>query len=191
MKSSNCINEFEPCIESDLFSTPFYYLRHGETDWNNLNLFQGRTDIPLNNHGIEQARKAAAMIQNKGIATIASSPLLRAAQTAQIIAQAISAPIVYIDDLKEGFLGSLEGTPKSDPAWVDKWRSGAYQAEGVEPWTLFTQRVMKAIQQALELPGPVLIVAHGGVYRAIQDALGLPLVGLPNCVPVLHKPSKK
>ena len=76
---------------SPLLHRPYWYLRHGQTDWNVLNLSQGRTDIPLNNTGIKQAITAGnALARNwnnleLSITQIISSPLGRARRTADIV----------------------------------------------------------------------------------------------------------
>ena len=61
-----------------LTRTPFWFLRHGETDWNADNLAQGGTDIPLNARGRVQAETAAQVLRNRSIAAIVASPLSRA-----------------------------------------------------------------------------------------------------------------
>ena len=58
-----------------LTQTRFWFLRHGETDWNAKGLSQGNVDIPLNATGIAQAQAAAPMLVNRGIASIVASPL--------------------------------------------------------------------------------------------------------------------
>ena len=68
-----------------LTPTPFWFIRHGETDWNAQNLSQGDIDIPLNAVGRAQAQSAAALMQGHRIVTIVSSTLSRALDTAQAI----------------------------------------------------------------------------------------------------------
>lgn len=65
---------------------PFYFLRHGETDWNLEHKAMGSQDIPLNNRGLSQVLNAVKLLKNESIGTIVSSPLLRARKTADIIA---------------------------------------------------------------------------------------------------------
>ena len=89
----------------------FYFIRHGETEWNKLNLYTGSKDIPLNQTGIAQAKKAALLLKNKDIAHIVSSKLMRASQTAEIIAQTINKPISIAKNIEERYLGSKEGKP--------------------------------------------------------------------------------
>ena len=173
-----------------IIQKPFYYIRHGETDWNVQRITMGSTDIPLNARGIEQAHQAAELLCHTHIESIAASPLRRAVQTAEIIAQIVQKPITIIDDLRECSFGVMEGKPKGDEVWLREWRDGAV-IEGAELFSSFAQRVASGINQATELPGPVLVVAHGGVYRVIQKSLNLPVQGLPNCTLVYHEPSAK
>ena len=65
-----------------------FFVRHGLTDWNIQRRFQGTCDIPLNEAGLAQARTAAAHCAQLGFERIYHSTLLRAAQTAQVIAGA-------------------------------------------------------------------------------------------------------
>ncbi len=68
---------------SRLPARAFWFLRHGETDWNAQGLSQGSIDIPLNATGIAQAAAAAQTLRDRGIASIVSSPLSRARDTAR------------------------------------------------------------------------------------------------------------
>ncbi len=172
-----------------IIKKPFYYIRHGQTDWNEANVVMGSTDIPLNERGLEQARQAAELLRDTEIASIAVSPLSRAVQTAEIIAQAIQKPITIIDNLRECSVGIIEGKSKGEVGKAfQEWLNGGI-IEGAELFADFTLRVFSGLKQAIELPGPVLVVAHGGVYRTLQKSLGLPTQGLPNCIPVYHEPS--
>lgn len=169
----------------------FYFIRHGETDWNRQKILQGQIDIPLNDCGIAQAHSAASLLKDKGIASIVSSPLKRALKTAEIIAQIISCPIKIVDDLKEVSLGIMEGKPKAEWFWSTEWRNGNYCIDGAETFATFADRVMRGFNQAISLPGPVLIVAHGGVYRTLSQAFSLSPDSLHNCVPVYHSIESK
>jgi probable phosphoglycerate mutase len=169
-----------------LAETSFFFLRHGETDWNRAHRAQGHTDIPLNPTGIAQAHTAVAPLLGCGIATICTSPLARARVTAEIVNQRLRRPLVVIDGLKECGLGVHEGEPRGD--WFQAWRRGA-TPDGAEPYEAFIVRALAGINQALARPGPVLIVAHAGVYWAIQRHGRLdPDALLPNCCPVRHDP---
>ncbi len=146
--------------------TPFYFLRHGETDWNKLRLMQGQTDTPLNTTGIFQAEAVAQVIAKKKIATIVTSPLRRAKHTADIVAKQLpGVKIVELHELKESHFGSYEGHPSG--AWRDDWVQGA-ALPGGELYNDFLERSLTGINKALENPGPVLVISHGGVFYAIR-----------------------
>jgi len=93
--------------------TNIYILRHGETDWNTQFLYQGRTNIPLNETGINQALIVSKnlLAQKYRFDYIYSSPLLRAFQTAKIVSETFNYPkdIIVENDLIERNFGSFEG----------------------------------------------------------------------------------
>jgi probable phosphoglycerate mutase len=62
-----------------------YLVRHGETEWNRIHRFQGRSDVPMNREGEKQARALAKALKDKPFAAIYTSPLIRAVETASII----------------------------------------------------------------------------------------------------------
>ena len=94
-------------MENDLATTPvigqtpFWYLRHGETDWNRRGLSQGSIDIPLNELGLAQAREAAQKLLHRGITSIVASPLSRARVTAEIVGDELGVDVTIEPDLRE------------------------------------------------------------------------------------------
>jgi probable phosphoglycerate mutase len=166
---------------------PFWFLRHGETDWNAQGLSQGRTDIPLNSVGLAQARRAARTLEGSGIAAVVASPLSRARVTAEIAAEALGLPVSFDDDLREVNFGEQEGRPMGD--WYDDWIAGTYTPERAEPFPVLLARAVLAVNRALERPAPVLVVAHGALFRALRLAFGLePNVRTPNALPIRCEP---
>ena len=164
---------------------PFWFLRHGETDWNAQGLSQGSTDIPLNSVGLAQARRAARTLARiGGIATVVSSPLSRARVTAEIAAEALGLPIAaFDDDLREVNFGEQEGQPMGD--WYDDWIAGSYTPAGAETFAELLTRAVAAVNRATARPGPVLVVAHGALFRALRLAFGHePNVRTPNALPI-------
>ncbi|MDE2515138.1 MAG: histidine phosphatase family protein [Rhodospirillales bacterium] len=151
---------------------PFWYLRHGETDWNAQGLSQGNVDIPLNPTGVAQAHVAAGLLRHRGIGSIVVSPLSRARDTAALAAVALGLSVTVQDDLREVSFGVQEGKPMS--AWFDDWVAGRYTPEGAESFVQLTARTVAAVNQALTHTPAVLIVAHGAVFRALRGAMGLP-----------------
>ena len=87
----------------------FYFLRHGETEWNAEGRFQGHSDIPLNPQGLAQAHAAARIIAACPVDLIVASPLIRALTTAAIVAEAIGKPVRIDSELKERHFGDFEG----------------------------------------------------------------------------------
>lgn len=169
----------------------FYFIRHGETDWNRQGISMGSTDIPLNEYGVKQVHEAAKILQNHDFKTIVTSPLKRAHETAKIIVSMKKyVEIHIIDDFKEVEWGVQEGK-KYDEKVKENWKNGIC-VEGAEHILDVEKRCMRALKQALVLPGPVLVVSHGGVYRAIRKALSLSSMdSTPNCVPFHHLPPEK
>jgi len=167
---------------------PFWFLRHGETDWNAQGLSQGHTDIPLNAVGLAQAQRAARTLGGCGIATIVSSPLSRARVTAEIAAEALGLAVAaFDDDLREVNFGVQEGEPMGD--WYDDWIAGTYTPERAEPFATLLARAVAAVNRAVERPAPVLVVAHGALFRALRLAFGHePNVRTPNALPIHCEP---
>ena len=172
---------------SALTQLAFWFLRHGETDWNAQGLSQGNTDIPLNATGIAQAHAAAALLRNRGIATIVSSPLSRANDTAVIAAAALGLPVAIDDDLREVSFGAKEGNLQSE--WFSEWVAGSFLPEGAETFADLRLRATAAVNRALARPAPVLVVAHGALFRALRGDMGLePNVRTPNATPFFCEP---
>jgi len=177
-----------------LSERPYWYLRHGETDWNAAGLSQGRTDIQLNEKGMAQAHTAGGILANHWrdhapIARIVASPLGRALRTAEIARDAIATaggPALEITtdiDLQEVCFGVQEGEPMGD--WYDSWIAGDYTPEGAETFAGLRDRAVGAVNRATEGEGAPLIVCHGAMFRALRAAMGLPAnVRLPNAVPM-------
>ena len=173
--------------DDSLAPVPFFYLRHGQTDWNLNRICQGQTDVPLNETGRGQAHAAKAVLQGHEIETIVCSPLARAYETAEIVNQALGRPIVVLDSLQEIGFGVMEGGQIDE--WFWRWRDGEETPEGAERFQDFLRRALVAVNEALRHPGPVLIVAHGGVYWAVQRFGPLQeKETLANAVPVHHVP---
>ncbi len=172
-----------------LAATPFWFLRHGETDWNAQNLSQGNVDIPLNPTGIAQAHAAAERLCHRGIATIIASPLSRAHDTALIAAKKLGLEVILDEGLREVSFGVQEGQPMSD--WFADWVAGTMTPDGAESFADLRVRGVLAINRALLQPAPVLVVAHGALFRALRAAMGLePNIRTPNATPYWCEPGQ-
>jgi len=148
-----------------------FLVRHGESEWNLEGRLQGQTsNIPLTALGREQAHHTAAQLANSGAQIIVSSDLLRAVETARIIARNLSIPLQLESDLREQSLGIFEGRLAieahreiNDTDWFDpKWRPAG--GESLEDVYIRLERLFRKLQQ--ELPGgQVIVVTHGDAAR--------------------------
>ncbi|HEV2601782.1 MAG TPA: histidine phosphatase family protein [Candidatus Babeliales bacterium] len=166
---------------------PFYFIRHGQTDWNLKEVWQGWTDIPLNETGHDQARSAVSILSEKGISRIVTSPLVRAHKTAEIINEHLRVPVRVVEGLKECSLGILEGTVKDKAIMSIDLHHVALIGKGEHP-DEFKARIAGALHDVLDPEHTTLIVAHGGVYWAIMDMIGFKEERSHNCVPYLFMP---
>jgi len=148
---------------------------------------QGNVDIPLNATGLAQARSAAQWLRNRGIATIAASPLMRARVTAELVGETLGLPVAIDTDLREVAFGVQEGQAMS--GWFADWVAGHVTPEGAETFAALRRRAVAAINRATALPPVVLVVAHGALFRAIRAAMGIePNVRTQNAVPIFCEP---
>ena len=136
--------------EATLSPIPFWFLRHGETDWNAQGISQGNIDIPLNAVGVAQARAAAEKLRNRGIATIVASPLSRARVTAEFVGEALGLPVALDPDLREVSFGVQEGQAMS--GWFADWVNGAFTPEGAETFAALRHRAVAAANRAIGQP---------------------------------------
>jgi broad specificity phosphatase PhoE len=173
--------------EATLARIPFWFLRHGETDWNAQGISQGNVDIPLNAIGLAQARSAAEKLRNRGIATIVASPLSRARITAQFVGEALGLPVAIDPDLREVAFGVQEGQKMS--GWFADWVSGSFTPEGAESFAALRRRAVAGINRSTALPPAVLVVAHGALFRSLRAAMGIePNMRTQNAVPIFCEP---
>ncbi len=144
--------------------------------------------MPLNANGIAGAETAAALLRGRGIRSIVCSPLGRARETAAIVRRTLDLPVEIEDDLREVRFGVQDGQPMAG-AWFGEWITGAVTPEGAETFAALRARAVGAVNRALERPAPVLVIAHGALFRALRAEMGLePDVRLANSVPLLCSP---
>jgi alpha-ribazole phosphatase/probable phosphoglycerate mutase len=162
-----------------------YLLRHGETQWNREgNKYCGRSDIPLTEKGINQAKKAREQIKDLTLDAVYSSPLQRAYDTAKIAAG--SQKVIKDERLTEVDFGQWEGKPKTQfipenrELW-DNWMADpkTTQAGGTgETGGQLIERVDAFFRDAIQkhFNKTILVVAHNGVNRLyLAYKLGMPL----------------
>jgi uncharacterized phosphatase len=160
--------------------TTIALVRHGQTDWNASERLQGSSDIPLNDFGREQARRTVEALPPGKWDLVVSSPLGRAAETADIIAAGLGMTVAErLPDLIERGYGEAEGITLEQAK--AKW-PGAGPGEslfpGQESEEVVTQRGLRAINElAAAHPGKrILAVSHGTLIRVtISELLGHPV----------------
>ena len=148
-----------------LFTRPFYFMRHGESEANLGDTIAGSLDVALTERGHQQAIAAAAALRPLGITAIYSSALARARDTAAHAGSALGLPVTTIAELAERSWGELEGKPRAT-------RVRGVTPPGAETPEQYMQRVLRGLVQ-VDPRGKPLIVAHSGVFRVLCRTLGL------------------
>jgi probable phosphoglycerate mutase len=160
---------------------PFYFLRHGQTDWNVAKRIQGQTDIPLNEHGRQQAFMARNIIGQLNIGGVFTSQLSRAFDTAAIVKPDAIAVLNVVDELKEVTIGERDGHQSG--LWYQQWKAGEAIIPGAETRAEFRVRVIEGLNKVLQQVETPLIVSHGGVYGALTESIEIsPEVSITNCM---------
>ncbi len=143
---------------------PLAFIRHGQTDWNREGRLQGSSDIPLNDTGREQARTAERMLEDWTWDAVVSSPLVRARETAQIVAEGLGLPLgPAYPELAERDYGPLEGLP--DQEVMARWPKRDYP--GAEPLDAVVDRCLRALER-IDADYPesnVVVVCHGTIMK--------------------------
>lgn len=177
-----------------------YFIRHGETDWNRIQRYQGQTDIPLNDTGRAQAaRNGGALLEvlgeTKSSLDYVASPLQRTRETMQIVRRGLNLPpddFRTDDRLKEQHFGHWEGLlwtelPSLDPQGfaarqADMWN---WQPTGGENYATVRTRVMAWLDQ---IARDTVVVSHGNISRTLRQIL----LGIePEAAPRLEVPQDK
>ncbi len=155
-----------------------FIVRHGETDHNVAGRIQGQEiDDPLNETGRAQARERAEALADESFDVIFSSPLKRARETAEIIAERVNAPVLFRDEIKERAFGKFSGRlfQEVNAEMGTAWNQVASTPDdeelkriyGRETGTDFRERLL-AFTEDVKHSYPdkrVLVIAHGGLIR--------------------------
>ena len=162
-----------------------YVIRHGETDWNKDNRFQGQSDIPLNAKGLDQAQALVPLMSQLQIDSVYSSSLSRAYKTAEIAVQDLKLSIQKDDRLKETQLGQVEGLTMDEiialvgEEAIAKWRS--YEERLLDfrfpDGESKRQMMYRARAVLLEIAqnssrNQIAVFAHGMLMRALTYVFG-------------------
>lgn len=162
-----------------------YVIRHGETDWNKNQRFQGQTDIALNEMGQEQAKALVPILNHLQIEAAYSSSLSRAFETAEIATQELKLTIQKDDRLKEANIGLAEGLTLDEiinqfgEESLLKWRSYEERlldfrfekGESKREMMVRVRTVLLDIAQNTNKKN-IAIFSHGMVMRALTFVFG-------------------
>ncbi len=157
--------------------------RHGRTAWNSINRFQGQEDVPLDEVGLDQVRRAAHTLIGLKPTKIVSSDLERARVTAESLANLAGLEVQTDPDLRETFAGVWQGLTRTEiierfPQEFAAWGGDSdIRPGGGETRLEVADRVTAAIERALiDVPesGTLVVASHGGALRAgLGRLLGL------------------
>ena len=153
--------------------------RHGQTDWNVENRYQGHSDIPLNQVGHYQVGHAAKVLAGMNPSRIISSDLIRTRQTAQALVDLTGIKLEIDPDLRETNGGNWEGKTgaqnrEEDGVRFKQWMFGEDVKAGEigESRTDVAKRARAAIERGIaEATGTIIFVTHGGTSRALLGSI--------------------
>jgi alpha-ribazole phosphatase len=185
LRSDRAQSDLIKDLLADHSSRTLHLVRHGETDWNARQLFQGQKNISLNELGRAQAERIGNRLQNVPLAVIYTSGLKRAQETAQRITEYHELKVISDPRLNEISFGDWEGMDYQTiedrfPDLLDRWFQKPLNtsAPGGESLLELSHRVRKSLQEIIPAPaeGDILLVAHGGPLQSlICTLLNFPL----------------
>ena len=150
-----------------------YIIRHGKTELNKAKVLQGRSNFPLNEEGILQAREAAELLGDVSFSRVFSSPLTRAVQTVEILAPHIK-PVID-ERLIEMDYGPYEGAdlthlpPEILTFFSDFVHNPA--PDGMEQLSSVVERAGAFLEDIRQISGDILISTHAIVMKGILEYL--------------------
>jgi len=166
-------------------TTTLYLIRHGLTEWNVTNRFQGSSDIPLCDKGREQAKRLSKRMENYPIHKVYASDLSRAYETAQYIAQPHNIAVKKVPELREIHFGIWEGLTQEEIVQLKEYNFTAWKQSphdhpfpGEESFKNVQKRVMAGLEKITKnnQGENIAIVSHGGSLKLIIiSLLNLPL----------------
>lgn len=169
-------------------SCRIYFVRHGETPWNALRKIQGHSDVVLSERGRGQAEMLSRRLAHEKIDYFYSSDLIRACETAEIIAQPHQSNVFTTPALRELNFGVWEGLTASEiekmyPEHMKKWWSNPLDIDlpGGEKLSEMVARCVGEVKRLIQEHNrdTLLVVAHGGTIRCIIcSMLGIDLNAL-------------
>ena len=148
-----------------------YFTRHGWSEWNEANKICGVTDIPLTEKGRAQARELGqkCLDEKLDFDTILASPLKRAYETAEIVAEMTGKPLLTEPRLIEQNFGRFEGTPRDGEEFKKMKEVFTYRYDGGESMMMMAQRIYNLLDDLKTRNHTYLLVAHNGISRVVNS----------------------
>lgn len=165
--------------------TRIYLVRHGQTAWNKEEIFRGRTDVPLNETGLREAQLAGEYFREMEIHAIYSSPLLRAWETAQKIADVQRLEVRSLQGIIDMCFGEWEGQSLKDVQEKDgqrfqQWKNEPHLVKipGGETLDEVRDRAMAVLEKTIKSHSgkTLLFVSH----RVVNKVILCSILGLDN-----------
>lgn len=157
-------------------------IRHGQTDWNLQKRLQGREDVPLNETGRLQSAAVAdffAQAKAKGmsVGAVCSSPLSRAKDTADCIAERLGVKSVVCERLNERDYGNISGMTVEERRKA--FPRGENPQNNMESVPAAASRMLRAFDDILEISEgrTVVAVSHGGIINSVFSKLSFGEIG--------------
>ena len=153
-----------------------YLIRHGQSTWNQENRIQGHSDSPLSAEGKKQIERLIPRLKREKIEQVITSPLKRAYQSAQILAEGLGVLCKTNKNLREISLGTWEGkTPQEiNQLYNDGYRRwlkcpSKVKIPSAESLSNFRKRAISIFKQIVtsEAAERIALVTHGGILAAL------------------------
>ena len=166
-------------------TTTIYLIRHGQTDWNKQQIFRGRKDVPLNEHGRKEAEALSAHLKNVKFTACYAGPLSRSFETAEIVARSHNLPVHVDEGMTDISYGVWEGLPVEEveqrfSSLYDTWLSQPHRVRfpSGESLLIVKRRALYSLEGIrTKHPGEtVFVVSHRVVTKVVMCAM----LGLSN-----------
>lgn len=162
-----------------------YFIRHGETVWNTLRIFQGSSNSPLTETGREQAKRLGERLKNTEFTNFYSSPLGRTIETSELIIGDRDINIEFIDEFKEISVGRMEGVPRAEfeAQYPGQFHNFFHNPKDYDPipydgetFPQLIERVERGLKKITDKHGKddiVVVVTHGmtlkGIFKVLKN----------------------
>ena len=171
-----------------------YFIRHGETLWNTMKIFQGTSDSPLTEKGKNQAIKLGIRLKDIPFSNFYSSPMGRTIETSNLVLNGRDIKIKFLDEFKEISVGKMEGVKREvfEKTYPKQYHDFFFNPGEYDPtkydgetYENLIKRVEKGLKKITEKHNDneiVAVVSHGVTLKAVFKIINnLSFEGLGGC----------